>query len=215
MTGQEHIHAGDWITIILVALVFLIAILRHFESSRFISFVQMPFRYNPAMNVASDINNRFVFSLILETIMFFSLTLFFQSLVYGHDGMNQLEFKTFVKIFLIAVLFISAQRFLHSLTGVLFNMKKNLDYLLATKDAHVRWGALILYIFLIFMTYTNISNYILINLGLIILATLYILGVVRGFASLTGTNQLRGYHIMFYLCTLEVLPILVIIKLLR
>jgi len=217
MIEAPHIAASDWPTAILLLIVTLFAFLRYYEGARFVDFVQLPVRSNYFNELVEQKDSHVRFHFLLETIMLLVLSLFLQSLLYASsaDEMRMLDFRAFIKIFFIAFLFISVQRFLHSLTGVLFDLKKNLSQLIAIKDAYIKWGTMILTVLLALAAYTQTNHLIISIIGVVILGVLYIWGVFKGSTLLAGTTQLKGYHIIFYLCTLEILPILVLIKLLK
>jgi hypothetical protein len=211
---EKVTHATDWITAIILLDLLLIGFLKHFYPQRFHSFLRVPFRSNYFNEFGQEKEQPIWFNLILETIMVLSTTLFIYALV--HLGVNRNisneDYRIFIKIMLVTILFISLQRFFHSLTGVLFGMKKSLTMLMDIKDAYLRWAAPILVFILALIIYSPIPDKGLLITGLAIIGAVYALGVFRGFNMLSGANTLNGIHIIFYLCTLEILPILVLVK---
>jgi hypothetical protein len=79
------------------------------------------------------------------------------------------------------------------------------------KDGHLQWAALILLAVNILIIYSPISPAPFIYFGVILLAFLYALGVVRA-AVIVGTQALNPLQLFLYLCALEILPVFVLVK---
>lgn len=210
----KAIHVTDWITVILLADVSLIAILRYFFPGRFVAFIRVPFRGTYFTEFAQEKEQPFWFNLILETVMVISISLFIYTFVFIGRGIVADDYLIFLRIFLVTLLFLTLQRFFHSLTAVLFKMKKSLNQLMAVKDAYLRWLAPLLTLLTALAVFAPLQPTVLLIVGIISLLTMYTLGVVRGSAFLAGANTLSMVHIIFYLCTLEIIPVLVLVKML-
>jgi hypothetical protein len=207
-------HITDWIAIIILLDVALIAFLRHFFPRRFIAFLKIPFNATYFTEFAHEKEQPFWFELILEAVMLISVSLFIYTLIYlgGEKSLNANDYVIFTKIFLASILFVTVQRFFHSVTGQLFNMHKNLSMLMHVKDGYMRWAALFLIAIVLLTVFTGIQTNLLLIVGLILLLAVYVIGVARGSTLLAGNKTLSSMHIFFYLCTLEILPVVALVK---
>jgi hypothetical protein len=85
------------------------------------------------------------------------------------------------------------------------------EYLLGIYQSY-RFGAFILFVMIILMSYTiifPIGDYIL--SGIIILGLMYLLSVIRLFLIFLNRN-ISIFYLILYLCALEILPVLVAVK---
>ena len=212
----KAIHVTDWIAFIILIDVAFIALLRHYFPKRFLAFVKVPFNPSYFTEFAQEKEQPFWFELILEIVMLLSISLFIYTLTYfgGSHEINAKDYLVFIKIFLASVLFITLQRFFHSLTGQLFNMHKNLTMLIHVKDGYMRWASLLLILIVLFTVFASTKTNALLIIGLVLVVLVYFMGVIRGSSLLAGNKTLNGMHIFFYLCTLEILPVVALVKLL-
>jgi hypothetical protein len=213
---QKAIHVTDWIALIILIDITFIAFLRHYFPKRFIAFIKIPFNTSYFTEFAQEKEQPFWFELISEIIMLISISLFIYALIYigGDKTVHSNDYLIFIKIFLASVLFVTIQRFFHSLTGQLFNMQKNLTMLMHVKDGYLRWAAPLLIIIISLSVFINYPITMLLYIGVGILALVYVIGIIRGSTLLAGNKTLSGMHIFFYLCTLEILPVVALVKML-
>jgi hypothetical protein len=66
----------------------------------------------------------------------------------------------------------------------------------------------------IFLHYARIDTHILLVVGLVIASFFYFIRIFRGFTIGYGGRGISVFHLFLYLCTLEILPLVVLIKLL-
>jgi hypothetical protein len=78
----------------------------------------------------------------------------------------------------------------------------------------IKGAGLFLYPILVFLEYSQLSNFSSIVAGLIVCATFYILRLVRGMLILINSGGVSVFHLFLYLCGLEIIPLIVIIKIL-
>ncbi len=209
-------HATDWISIIILIDILLIALLRHYFPKRFMAFIKVPFNATYFTEFAQEKEQPFWFGIILESVMLLSTSLFIYGALYlfNNNLPSANQYMVFIKILLIAAVIVAAQRFFHSLTGLLFNMKKTLTMWMHIKDAYLRWASIILLIVTGIGIYSSLTINYSVIIGAIVLSVFYISGVIRGSLLLAGDNTLNALHIFFYLCTLEILPVIALVKML-
>ena len=208
-------HVTDWLGFLLLTDILLIGILRHYFPKRFMAFFRVPVNNAYFTEFAQEKEQPFWFNLILESVMILSVSLFVYAVLvaFNNHPIASHDYTLLTRIGLIVLLFLSLQRLFHSATGYLFNMPKNLNIWMRVKDTYLRWSALGLTILVGIAVFTKVNATIPAVLGLGLLTLAYIAGVVRGSTLLSGNKTLNGSHIILYLCTLEILPVVVLVKL--
>jgi hypothetical protein len=73
---------------------------------------------------------------------------------------------------------------------------------------------LFLFPVIICLEYANISARYLMNIGLFMLLLFYTIRVLKGIAIAYVSGRFSVFHLFLYLCALEILPLIVLIKLL-
>lgn len=206
-------HVTDWITIVLALAVLLLAILHYNFPKRFQAFIRIPLSRTYFTDFEQEKSQAIWYTLLLEVVMVLGVSLFIYLLIdSGHQGLSTDGEILYIKILLVSLLFIALQRFFHSLTGVLFDIKKGFDLFINIKDSYVQWATPILLALSALAVYSPIKNAILIYAGIVVLGVLYIAGIARA-SLMVRSKNLNGLQLFFYLCALELLPLLVLVKL--
>ncbi len=92
-------------------------------------------------------------------------------------------------------------------------MPKSLTIWMHVKDTYLRWASLFIILCSALFMFANTPSIIPVIVGLSLLTLAYVLGVFKGSTLLTGNKTLNGSHIILYLCTLEIVPVIVVVKL--
>lgn len=88
------------------------------------------------------------------------------------------------------------------------------EYLVGLLNINIVLGACLIPINLLLAYYVSFPSFILIYLGLILLIFSFAIRYLRIF-EMGRRNGLKVYNIILYLCTLEIIPIVILIKLLE
>ena len=154
-----------------------------------------------------------MFSIFIEAVLILGLGVFVY-LIISNNGKSIApdDYILFVRIILVAFLIVTVQRFFHSLTGVLFDMKGTFNRFVQVKDGHLQWAVLWLTVLSLIYIYSPLKYTGIIYLGLAFLAVLYIAGVTKA-SLLVANKNLNGLQLFFYLCALEILPVITLVKL--
>lgn len=204
-------HSTDWLTVVLLGYALIFGLLHYFKPKYFNAFLRLPVSnaYFTVLQQQKGEMRWFVFA--IEFLWIIALGVFTQHVYQSLNSTDGSQLALFSKISLIALLIITIQRFFHSLTGVLFDMKDPFSRFIEIKDGHLQWASVMLVIFVAIKVYSPIQSNLVIYLGFALLAIAYIFGVVK--AALVTTNKnLSGLQLFLYLCTLEILPVLVVVK---
>jgi hypothetical protein len=120
------------------------------------------------------------------------------------------EILLFIKIFFAVLLFYLLKMGLFNLSGVIFkSVKEASDYVLNIFIFGEIAGVALLPV-IILVTY--IHSEIMIYAGVVMLASLYLYRLFRGLVIAGSNAKISVYYLFLYLCTLEILPLILISK---
>jgi hypothetical protein len=205
-------HALDWLTLVLLAYLVVLSLLNYHYPKRFSSFLRLPFSKGYFTEIQQEKSSPIWFTIFLDFIWIAGFGLFGYLFITSKEtSPSNNDFALFVKTVLIALLTFTLQRFFHSLTGVIFEMKKPLHQFIQIKDGYLQWTSLLLVVLVVFYFYSPLTSHALIYIGIGALSGLYIIGILRA-SKLAINKNLNGLQLFFYLCVLEILPVLTILK---
>jgi hypothetical protein len=214
MISEKIMHNTDWLTLVFVTSLALLAFLHFIFPKRFSAFLKIPVNASYLTEISQEKDQPFWYKFLLEAIMIMGVSSFIFLGITAHSNVaiQADDYVIFIKTVLVALLFITLQRFFHSLTGVLFEMKKPFAQFMQIKDGYVQWASILLLVFGIVSVYSPLTgNYVLI-LGAILLGLSYFTGIIRA-SLIVGNKNLNGLQLFFYFCALEILPVFILIKL--
>lgn len=206
-------HFTDWITLVLACSFLILAILHYNFPKRFQAFLRIPASKTYFTDFEQEKSTSFWYVFLLEAAMILGLSLFIYLItIQGKEATSAHGPTVYIKIVLVALLFITLQRFFHSLTGVLFDMKKGFALFIEIKDSYIQWSTPILLVLSMLAVYSPLQNSGIIYVGISLLVVLYLAGIIRA-SLMVRSKNLNGLQLFFYLCALELLPVLVLVKL--
>lgn len=212
MIEEKLPHAIDWLTLVAVLSFALVAFFKTSYTKRFQAFLKLPFNSSYFSEISQEKEHPFWFVLFTESILVIGITQFIFLLVSTTSKEGSLhDYSLFLRILLIGLLFFTFQRFLHSLTGYLFDTRKSFTQFMQVKDGHLQWAALMLMAVNTLLIYSPINSEAMIYTGILMLALLYTMGVIRA-TLIVGTQALNSLQLFLYLCALEILPVFVLVK---
>jgi hypothetical protein len=205
----------DWITLIMLCVIFLFAIVRKSADSIFQG-VQRFFLFRGVNNPSSrDIGGLFTWeSTIKNLISFFILGLFsysaasYQNIIPSAIG----GIIFWIITVIIIIIAVTLRHLVCLVTGVVSGEREVFtEYLLSIYQFY-RFSALFTFVVTILMSYTTIFPVKLCFMaGVIVLATLYLIRVIRLFIIFINKN-ISLFYLILYLCALEILPVVISIK---
>lgn len=206
----------NWMVVIILASLFLVAILRVFYQKKFTLFVNAFVSKRFSNQIIREENALTQSTSVMLTIVFFiSISLFFylvtqhfhQSLS-GYDG-----FQKFSVIFLFCIGFYFLKLLANKAGGYIFKVNKETDEYIFNQFIVLQILGLLLIICCILLKYSvNINKEIIIYFGFGTLILGFIVRMIKSFG-IANMNSYSPVYIFLYLCTLEILPLLIIVKL--
>jgi hypothetical protein len=110
------------------------------------------------------------------------------------------------------IIALTMRHFICVITGSLSGEREVFRDYLHTVYQSYRYGALILFLLVILMSYTSFLNErIYFITGFILIASIYLIRIIRLFIVFINRN-ISIFYLILYLCALEILPVLIFIK---
>lgn len=211
-------HLADWFFFVALIPVLLYGIMHFGMSGRFRIFLRLPFSKAYFRQYGPDDTQKLNWFTILLESAFYIVTTALLFLLFIRKPVSQVPTDghiIFLKILLGLLLFIIFQNVFHSLTGYLFRQEKPFSTFLLIKQSFRNYGALLTLPIMILAAYLSGFNAYFLVSAAIVLAGFWAFGLFRGFVFLQKQSNVYGLHIIFYLCALEILPILLLAKAIR
>ncbi len=212
---KVHEHQ-NWMFLTLLLMLFLIAILRVFYQKKFTLFVNAFVSKRFSNQIIRDENALTQSTSVVLTVVFFiSLSLFFY-LVTNHFHHNLMGFNGFQKFSVILIAcfgFYFLKLLLNKLGGYIFKVYKETDEYIFNQFIVLQILGLLLTICCILLNYSvQIEKEVIIYLGFSALIIGFAIRMIKS-VGIANMNTYSPVYIFLYLCTLEILPLIIIIKL--
>lgn len=206
---------GDWVFVLLIFSFFLFAWLKLFFTKTLASFLKSPIRYKTSFRLFRE-NNMFTarvsaglqFIFLLNSSLFILLIAkFYNFYFFGYS-----DFFVFLAIF-AGIFFFYSFRFskLRLLAYVFKVQAVTKEYLYNVSLYNKFYGLLLFPIIIAFSYMLQVPREYIIYLAAVLFLLIYILQVIRIFFIILRKRLSLSYMIL-YLCTLEILPTLLLIK---
>lgn len=199
----------DWVTLIMVGCILIIAILKVIYPKRFNDFIRLPVSNNYFLAKGKSEEVRHPFSILLFVIQLISTSLFV-NLFFLEKG--KANVFLFLQILFVVFVFIIVKTSIEKMIGAIFSIEKLIDHYIYEKLSYRNFLSLLLIIInLIF--YFSIKpdlNILLIITGILFLVNMLILSYsYKNYRSLIFSNL---FYFLLYICALEISPYLILYK---
>lgn len=215
--ASKIIHSNsDWITLVLVFIFIVLSLLKVVFKDRLLHistvFVSKKYFLAYYSKGKNTIFNGFQVSLFIVQLLVISL---FFYLINNQFQFQQipLNFKSYFYIFLWVGFYFSIRYLIGLLLAFLFNFKKEHSILVYQKLNY--FNNLILWIlpFLIATIYINTYQYLLLNITIVLFIVLALLRYSLLWMNNKNLIYKNLFYFILYLCTLEIAPLIIILKL--
>jgi hypothetical protein len=205
----------DWIILVVLAAAFLYSSIRTF-SKNFLPEIIRFFSFRGVGDpVSGDIGEVYHWqSTIVNLISFFNVALFVYCAAFYYDfipaGISGILFWSIA--FFAVALIVTLRHLVCFATGVISGQKQIFNEYMVTVYQSYRYAALILFILVIILSYTELfSAQTIFTLGLIGFSALYLMRIIR-LLLIFIKRDVSVLYLILYLCALEFLPVLVTAK---
>jgi hypothetical protein len=203
----------DWIFVLILAGFALLAFVQVFYNRRLRMIMQAVYARHYASQLTREgniFNERISIALFLIYLIAFSIFLFEGlKLFSGITGfMPDLIF--FLELMAAVLLFWIIKAVVIQLSGIIFTTRqRSFEYLLHAYMINLTIGLFLLCI-LLPMIYLNTKVFFYVGLGF--LAIMFVFRLIKGVTIGFSYTKFSRFHLFLYLCTLEILPLAVLVK---
>lgn len=209
-------HTSDWVFLILTLTLVGIAILLYNFNRRFKQSIQSFFQFYSLHQLSREGNFMTErVGLILYSIFLICLSMFtYQANFFLSDGyiFSDRGIPLFIKILLGYTLFFTTKSGIYFFSGRIFETREASYYIVLDDFLISCINGLILLPILFITTYSPSVAVFYIGIGLLCITFIYRL--VRAVAIGLNVSQFSLFYLFLYLCSLEIVPVMVIAKLL-
>ncbi len=210
----EHVQQ-DWFTIVVFIAIALFASVRHAFGNYLANLFQSLLNYSTASRMFRERNVSLSQGEIrLEIFSYFVFGLFFYQVAY-HFNVN-LPFTGFLKYvsaLVLVTLFLLVKKFIYLITGFIIENRQETGEFIYNINNHIRVMGILSLPIVALIAWAPVSTpYPLFITGLIIMSFLYLILLWRGMIIFLK-KQFSIFYLFLYLCTLEIFPLLLVLKL--
>ncbi len=208
--------SNDWILVVLLLTFFTLGWIRYFYGKVYLQSVRAVVSYRDSRRLFIEQNGLVKrISMTLNLVFFINFSLFLELALNYHNP--QLNASNRFTMFLLVMAFLGAFIILKSIIywvlGYLFNASAITKEYVYNSSIYNKLAGIAYLPLILAIPYVNvISQSALINTGFILFLLLYFLQLARGVQIIFKNNSSVFYTIL-YLCTIEILPMLVLYKL--
>jgi hypothetical protein len=207
---------NNWIFFTFLLSLFLIAILRVFYQKKFTLFINAFVSKRFSNQIIREENALTQStSVILSVVFFLSISLFFY-LVSEHfqqSVMGLIGFQKFSVIFIMCISFYLIKLFVNKFWGYIFKVYKEIDEYIINQFLVLQILGILLTICCILIAYNfSFDQLYAIYFGFGIMILGFIVRMIKSIG-IANMNTYSPIYIFLYLCTLEILPLIIIVKL--
>ena len=203
------IESLDWVTLIMVGCILIIAILKVIYPKRFNDFIRLPVSNNYFLAKGKSEELRHPFSILLFVIQLISISLFVNLFFLEKGKANVL---LFLQILFVVFVFIIVKTSIEKIIGTIFSIEKLIDHYIYEKLSYRNFLSLLLIItnFIFYFSIKPDLNILLILTGILFLVNMLILSYsYKNYRSLIFNNL---FYFLLYICALEISPYLILYK---
>ncbi|TXN38076.1 DUF4271 domain-containing protein [Flagellimonas hymeniacidonis] len=201
----------DWITIVLFASMFVLALGKYLFQSKFLNFIILPFnnRYVVLYNKKGRLLNWFHILLTVFQLINFSLFLFFVQKTFFDAQSNSNLFIFFV-IAGVLLLFQLIKLLLQFTKGYIFNTTNLVSELQFNKISYLNHSSLVMFISNVLLAYIFKDSRIIIYSTIILIVSINIIGLVKLLKNYQKAIIPYFFYFILYLCALEIAPLVIV-----
>ena len=203
------IESLDWVTLIMVGCILIIAILKVIYPKRFNDFIRLPVSNNYFLAKGKSEELRHPFSILLFVIQLISISLFVNLFFLEKGKANVL---LFLQILFVVFVFIIVKTSIEKMIGAIFSIEKLINHYIYEKLSYRNFLSLLLIItnLIFYFSIKPDLNTLLILTGILFLVNMLILSYsYKNYRSLIFSNL---FYFLLYICALEISPYLILYK---
>lgn len=211
-----NLLSNDWINLVFILVLVLLVINKLLFQKRFFNLTRKLFSSKYFSMYLKDtplITSTFNIIFFPVNLLVISLTLFFLSREYYSDLIESYNFTTFLYFVLGVFIYYIAKVILKFIINIIISTTKKSKHFSFLKISFRSFSSLVLLPFLLIHQYSIIDNNTTLTLLLSVFIALLVIQYLYSTYLIIAQKQYPFLYIILYLCTLEIIPIIIYIKL--
>ncbi len=210
-TIERSIDSLDWMTLVLLLGLTLLAIGKYLYQTRFMSFLILPFnnKYISMYSKKGRLLNWFHILMTLFQIINFSLFLYFAFQIFELSFLNKSTAAYFI-ILPMVVLVLLLKIVLQMSKGYVFNTQALVNEIIYNKLSYFNHSGLIMFIANIVLIYILKDSKPIVYGTIFLILFINIIGLINILKNRQKMIVTNVFYFILYLCTLEIAPLVII-----
>jgi len=207
-----NLNPNDWISIVIIAVLSILAITNFAFENRFRKLFSLPFSKSYFTLYEKDsplIFNAFNNMLFVVNLLTFSLMIYFVLDAFNLNISGSSGFKLYWQILLSLAVFFSLKHFLLKMLNVLILNTREINKFTFYKLTFRSLTAVLIVMLLIVVVYSSLNKIVGAYLLLTVTTGFFAFGYVYSSKLVLDKNSNSLLHIILYLCALEIAPFLI------
>ena len=211
---ERIILSKDWITIVFLLVLTIIATIKYNFNERFTKIFSLTYSdkyYTDYVKTNPLIINKFHFLFFLVIFLNISMLLYFAFQVIDPSFFNN-NFYSFIQILTVVILYVILRYIIGVIFGEVFDVYDQQKQLTFLKLSNLSLLSLLLFPLLLFLNYSvGKYHHIVIIIGIVIVLILFSMHYYK-LLKKDKVNFNNLFYLFLYLCALEIAPLIVIYK---
>ncbi|MEL6809920.1 MAG: DUF4271 domain-containing protein [Bacteroidota bacterium] len=210
----RDIQNWDWVTLVLVGVLVILAVTRHFYPRRFFEFLMLPVTDKYFMLQGKGYEIKHPFNVLLFGVQVLSFSLFFFLFFHITQPDTTAENKwLFVQLLAGFALFVLAKYYLEKIIAHIFNIEGVINSYLYEKLSYASLISILALLgnVVFFFTYKPSKTVLLVFSS--VLALLFLISLISSFKRNWQLILRHFFYFILYLCALEIAPYVILYKL--
>jgi len=206
--------SNDWVTIVLVSILLLIAFSKKYYAEDFLDFsrIYTSNKYFTSHKRTLSVLNLFSFLLFLGQGLIIALAIYYFVKITGFVNFSQKDYRLYIQIFLVYNVLIAVKYLIEKIIGEVFEINKLLDNYIFYKITYKNFLSLIVLPLLITVIYGWPNSKILIFSFFIIWILANLIVLIKYYSNNQKLVLGNWFYFILYLCTLEIAPYFILYK---
>lgn len=211
----RNIPNTDWITGVLLLIILLLGFAKMIHQDKFNKILRLFTSNRYFLNYGKESNRTFnTFSNVMHLVQLLSFTLLGYLIIQKWTRYNEIQYEfNYLDLFGFITLYLIGKLIILKLIGIIFKFHKLQDNLIFLKISYLNLIAVYLIPLIAFLTYSEIINKQIIYLSIIYVLFLFLFSYLLILLNNKKIIYNNFFYFILYICTLEIAPLLIVMKL--
>lgn len=211
----RHILNNDWITGILLLIILFLGFAKMIHQDKFNKTLRLYTSNRYFLNYGKESNRTFnTFSNVMHIVQLLSFALLAYLIIQKWLRINEIQFEyNYLDILGFIAIYFMGKLIIGKFIGIIFRFNKLQDDLIFLKISYLNLIAIYFIPLSAFLAYTKIINKEIVYLSIIYILFLFLFSYLLILLNNKKIIYNNFFYFILYICTLEIAPLLIVMKL--